>query len=229
MSLLSFLLFASLLLNYRTQHNPASTESVVQASIVIITTAAGRLQDLSPTNSLDPAVSLWLAYAFVSVFFSGLMLYLSHYSNLLPASTLSQITPAYKKAEVDRMWSRGLQDASSLRGEMIDGGGDGDELSWEEKEKVLKAPRRGSKTLVAIVAPAVGMGIILLGWVMFGLGVSWVSGFLRLRIASGVHGMTGVLIGDILRYLGRAWFGYCGYGWRVRWLPCCPGPRVFVY
>ncbi|EIM85473.1 MFS general substrate transporter [Stereum hirsutum FP-91666 SS1] len=155
----------------------AIKKSVVQASIVIITTAAGRLQDLSPTNSLDPAVSLWLAYAFVSVFFSGLMVFLSHFTNLLPASTLSQITPAYKKAEVDRMWSKGMANASSLRGEVIGEDGDGDELSWEEKEKVLKAPKRASKMLVSVVAPAVGMGIILLGWVMFGLGVSW-----------GVHG-----------------------------------------
>ena len=43
----------------------------MQASIVIITTAAGRLQDLSKSDSLDPAVSLWLAYAFLSVAVSG--------------------------------------------------------------------------------------------------------------------------------------------------------------
>lgn len=75
------------------------------------------------------------------------------------------------------MWERGLGEASSWRDEVVDEEEDGSGLSWVEKEKVLKAPRRGTEVLVKVVAPAVGMGIIVLGWVLFGLGVSWVSLF----------------------------------------------------
>ena len=87
------------------------TESVVQASIVIITTAAGRLQDLSATDSLDPAVSLWLGYAFISVAVSGFMLSMAYLApNVLPAARLSQIAPRDLPEAVDRLAAaRGLK------------------------------------------------------------------------------------------------------------------------
>ena len=146
-------------------------ESIVQASIVIITTAAGKLQDDSPTNSLDPAISLWLAYAFVSVAISGGMLVTSYFwPTLLPASRLSQIAPRDLPAEVDRLARiEGIQDVK-----VTEPGNEIDET--KEKEKLLKAP--------AVTSPAirylflvVSFGIIVIGWIMFGLGVSW-----------GVHG-----------------------------------------
>lgn len=107
------------------------------------------------------------------------------------------------------MWSKGMANTSSLRGEVIGEDGDGDELSWEEKEKVLKAPKRASKMLVSVVAPAVGMGIILLGWVMFGLGVSWV------RYFSFFH--EGVEVIADSDYTGRTRFCHRWYSRRVRW------------
>ena len=76
----------------------------MQASIVIITTAAGRLQDLSPTDSLDPAVSLWLAYAFISVAVSGFMLAMAYLApRTLPAARLSQLPPRDMPAEVEKL------------------------------------------------------------------------------------------------------------------------------
>lgn len=146
-------------------------ESIVQASIVIITTAAGKLQDDSPTNSLDPAISLWLAYAFVSVAISGGMLVTSYFwPTLLPASRLSQIAPRDLPAEVDRLARiEGIQDVK-----VTEPGNEIDET--KEKEKLLKAPR-AIASIMSWVYMGIGLGIIFVGWIMFGLGVSW-----------GVHG-----------------------------------------
>ncbi|TFY56012.1 hypothetical protein EVJ58_g7889, partial [Rhodofomes roseus] len=72
----------------------AIKKSVVQASIVIITTAAGKMQDDTSDDSLEPGVSLWLAYAFISVAISGGLLVVSYLKpSLLPAARLSQINP----------------------------------------------------------------------------------------------------------------------------------------
>ena len=143
---------------------------MVQASIVIITTAAGKLQDDSKSDSLDPAVTLWLVYAFLSVAISGGMLLASYFMpTILPAARLSQVAPRDLPMEIDKL--------SALKGiqKPVD---DGDEYFNEtkEKEKLLKAP--------AVTSPAirylflvVSFGIIVIGWIMFGLGVSW-----------GVHG-----------------------------------------
>ena len=139
---------------------------MVQASIVIITTAAGRLQDLSPTDSLDPAVSLWFSYAFISVAVSELLLVLSFGKTTLPAARLSQVRPMVKKGELEAIWRA---QARGIAGE--------EELSWQEKEKILKSPSESSTLLVSFVYPLTTLVIIILGWVMFGLGVGW-----------GVHG-----------------------------------------
>ena len=145
---------------------------MVQASIVIITTAAGRLQDLSPTDSLDPAVSLWLAYAFLSVAVSGTMLAMSYLApNTLPAARLSQLAPRDMPAEVER-----LADAQGI---VVHKAGPNDEDEMAEikvKERLLKSPKaRGP--VVSWAYLLVGLGIIFIGWIMFGLGVNW-----------GVHG-----------------------------------------
>lgn len=88
---------------------------------------------------------------------------------ILPAARLSQVAPRDLPMEIDKL--------SALKGiqKPVD---DGDEYFNEtkEKEKLLKAP--------AVTSPAirylflvVSFGIIVIGWIMFGLGVSW-----------GVHG-----------------------------------------
>ncbi|KAL1943261.1 hypothetical protein VTO73DRAFT_4336 [Trametes versicolor] len=151
----------------------AIKKSVVQASIVIITTAAGRLQDLSPTDSLDPAVSLWLSYAFISVAISGFMLVMSYAApNTLPAARLSQVAPGDLPAEVDKLArARGLVVAKPDADETADG-----ETELKRKERALKAPVR-ENTVLSWAYLAIGLGIIFIGWIMFGLGVNW-----------GVHG-----------------------------------------
>ncbi|PIL26007.1 MFS general substrate transporter [Ganoderma sinense ZZ0214-1] len=148
----------------------AIKKSVVQASIVIITTAAGRLQDLSATDSLDPAVSLWLAYAFLSVAVSGFMLVMAYMvPNLLPAARLSQVAPRDLPEAVDK-----LARAKGIVVSKTDPSEDG--LSeTKAKEKILKSPT--STGWVNWGYSAVALGIIFIGWIMFGMGVNW-----------GVHG-----------------------------------------
>ena len=139
------------------------TESVVQASIVIITTAAGKMQDDTPSDSLDPAVTLWLIYAFISVAVSGALLLLS-YTKLLPAARLSQVQPHLLNQEIHKLLrERGWETAET-------------KADPKEGEKLLKSPvgkRKGLRWLFL----AASVGIVLIGWVLFGLGVSW-----------GVHG-----------------------------------------
>ena len=137
-------------------------ESVVQASIVIITTAAGKLQDDTPSDSLDDAVTLWLIYAFLSVAVSGTLLLISM-TPLLPAARLSQVQPRLLDTEIERLLrKKGMS--------KIDG------LDMKQEEKRLKSPapgREGARWLFLAAA----VGIIFIGWIMFGMGVSW-----------GVHG-----------------------------------------
>ncbi|KIP02537.1 hypothetical protein PHLGIDRAFT_290895 [Phlebiopsis gigantea 11061_1 CR5-6] len=149
----------------------AIKKSVVQASIVIITTAAGKLQDDSPTDSLDPAVTLWLAYAFLSVAVSGALLIASYIVPArLPAARLSQIAPRALPAEVRRLAAAaGVSKSAAVDADEEDG-------ETKELERALKAPAwRG--TLFRWSFMAVSLGVIFIGWVMFGMGVSW-----------GVHG-----------------------------------------
>lgn len=148
------------------------TESVVQASIVIITTAAGKLQDDTANNSLEPAISIWLAYAFMSVAVSGGMLAISYLRpTLLPASRLSQIAPRDLPAEVERLARlQGIQEIKALdsKEEELD--------ETKQLEKMLKAPKAASRMLNYVYL-SLAMTVIAIGWIMFGLGVNW-----------GVHG-----------------------------------------
>ncbi|KAH8112087.1 MFS general substrate transporter [Phellopilus nigrolimitatus] len=141
----------------------AIKKSVVQASIVIITTAAGKLQDETAHDSLDKAVSLWLAYAFVSVAISGALLIASR-STLLPAARLAQVVPSQLNKEVERLVQKGDPERSFAHKDV------------KEQEKMLKSPVPGHEGLRWLFLAA-SIGIIFVGWVMFGLGVSW-----------GVHG-----------------------------------------
>ena len=135
----------------------------MQASIVIITTAAGKLQDDSSTDSLDPAVTLWLAYALISVVISGILLALS-WTTLLPAARLSQVQPHLLEQEVDVLLrKKGMQSKET----------DEDPKAGEKLLKSPTNPEGRSRWLFLIAS----VGMILIGWIMFGMGVSW-----------GVHG-----------------------------------------
>ncbi|OCB85865.1 MFS general substrate transporter [Sanghuangporus baumii] len=140
----------------------AIKKSVVQASIVIITTAAGKLQDDTPSDSLDGAVTLWLIYAFLSVAVSGTLLVISS-TSLLPAARLSQVQPRLLDVEIERLLRK-------------KGMGKIDGLDMKQEEKRLKSPVPGREGLRWIFL-ATAIGIIFIGWIMFGMGVSW-----------GVHG-----------------------------------------
>ncbi|KAJ7581826.1 MFS general substrate transporter [Mycena floridula] len=147
----------------------AIKKSVVQASIVIITTAAGKLQDLSVTDSLDPAVTLWLSYAAASVVVSGILLATS-YTTFLPAARLSQVKPASLDFEVERLWR--------LRQQRLQSDDFKDRQAMEPKywEAILKSPM-SNKMGVQWLYSALALSVIIVGWIMFGLGVNW-----------GVHG-----------------------------------------
>ena len=145
---------------------------MVQASIVIITTAAGKLQDDTKSDSLDPAVTLWLIYAFISVLISGLLLLISK-TTWLPAAYLSQLPPRDLPAEVERIAKlRGIEGKAVKKDS--DSEQDVDEIN--EKEKILKSPASG-KEGIRWWFLIVSVGVIVIGWIMFGLGVGW-----------GVHG-----------------------------------------
>lgn len=161
--------------------NASSVESVVQASIVIITTAAGKLQDDTKSNSLDPAVTLWLVYAFLSVAISGTLLVLSYTAKKsLPAARLSQIAPSALSAEVERLARvKGLvQDKQTKEKESDeDEGYESEGAEAKAHEKALKSPEPNASSARQWVFAASALGIIFIGWIMFGLGVGW-----------GVHG-----------------------------------------
>lgn len=153
----------------------------MQASIVIITTAAGKLQDDTASDSLDPAVTLWLAYAFISVAVSGVLLIVSYSAkNFLPAARLSQISPSALPAEVERIaTAKGLIDVSNVAGkdsqpDSIDSAGVNETQKYE---KLLKSPNMSASVTKKWIYMTLSLGVIVLGWIMFGLGVGW-----------GVHG-----------------------------------------
>jgi hypothetical protein len=140
---------------------------VVQASIIIITTAAGRLQDLSH-SSLDPAVTIWLAYASISVVIAGTLLLLSYTQfgkKLLPAARLAQVAPARLSCEIDQLWDERKFGKPSG-------------LSLEQKESIIKSPTNVSNRIyIQWLLFAGAAVVVLIGWLMFALGVEW-----------GVHG-----------------------------------------
>lgn len=148
----------------------AIKKSIVQASIIITVIATGKLQDLSSTNSLEGAVTVWLVYAFASMLISGLLLgacYWSWGKRYLPAARLSQVRPRYVEREVERLWE--------LRRHTVAEEGKRDEsMMPKQKELVLKSPVPGSVSLYARwVALGAGFTIVLTSWVIFGFGVEW--------------------------------------------------------
>jgi hypothetical protein len=133
---------------------------------VIITTAAGKLQDLSAADSLDPAVTLWLSYAIASVAVSGGLLAVS-YTTLLPAAHLSQVKPALLDLSIQRLWSER---------QVAHGADETADVDPKYRESILKSPVNPHMGWRWVYA-GLSVGIIVLGWIMFGLGVNW-----------GVHG-----------------------------------------
>ena len=137
----------------------------------MITTAAGRLQDLSH-SSLDPGVTLWLVYALASVVISGVLLVLSYGvvgQRLLPAARLAQVAPGKLESEVVRLWGGEiLREEAEL------------DLTVKEKEQILKSTRLADSSIqrsAKWLPPICALVVILIGWIMFALGVVW-----------GVHG-----------------------------------------
>ncbi|KIJ60911.1 hypothetical protein HYDPIDRAFT_116594 [Hydnomerulius pinastri MD-312] len=161
----------------------AIKKSIVQASIVIIVTAAGKIQDMTPGASLANAVTVWVVYAFVSVLASGALLvacYTEWGKRYLPAARLSQVRPRELEEEVQRMWDLQLRhhngNTDHLDVDRANAGGE--ELTVKHKEIVLKTPILGKTSSHSRrVAVGAGFGVILIGWIIFGLGVDW-----------GVHG-----------------------------------------
>lgn len=87
---------------------------------------------------------------------------------LLPAARLSQVRPVGLKGEIDRLFAK-------RQGKIT--GGSGEYLSEAEKENILKSPKERRGVAIRWIYPVLSLGIILIGWVMFGMGVFW-----------GVHG-----------------------------------------
>ncbi|KAH7882231.1 MFS general substrate transporter [Phlebopus sp. FC_14] len=181
----------------------AVKKSIVQGSIVVIVTVAGKLQDLSPTSSLSGAVTVWVVYAFVSVLVSGVLFaccYTTQGKRWLPAARLAQVRPAKLESEVEVLWearvagTRGATGGASrldmgsprrmrVRSSGVDDAEvdvdtDADELTPRHKEIILKSPFLGGSSVRArIAAVVVGIGIVVIAWVLFGMGIAW-----------GVHG-----------------------------------------
>ncbi|KAG2136701.1 MFS general substrate transporter [Suillus clintonianus] len=148
----------------------AIKKSIVQGSVVIVVIAAGKLQDLSPTDSLESAVTLWLVYAFVSVLISGALLsacYTSLGQRYLPAARLSQVRPKHVEREAERLWE--LRQHAVAEEDKRD-----ESMTTKQKEVALKSPVPSSVSLYARwVALGAGFTIVLIAWVIFGFGIEW--------------------------------------------------------
>ncbi|KAG1728444.1 MFS general substrate transporter [Suillus lakei] len=148
----------------------AIKKSLVQGSVVIIVTVAGKLQDLSPTDSLESATTVWLMYAFACVLISTMLLgacYTSFGLQYLPAARLSQVRPKHLEREVERLWE--------LRWHTVTEEGESDKsVTPKEKEVALKSPVPSSVSLYARwVAVGAGFTVIFIAWVIFGFGIEW--------------------------------------------------------
>ncbi|EGN94916.1 hypothetical protein SERLA73DRAFT_77649 [Serpula lacrymans var. lacrymans S7.3] len=164
----------------------AIKKSVVQASVVIIVTAAGKIQDLSPTASLASSVTLWLVYAFVSVLVSGALLlacYTTYGKQILPAARLSQIRPRRLGSEIELLWrcnrsTSSISDTLKENVEIVETSPEDRILRLQLLEHSLKSPIDSSLSLYtrwgSVIASLV---VIVIAWVIFGLGIEW-----------GVHG-----------------------------------------
>ena len=90
---------------------------------------------------------------------------------LLPAARLSQVAPRALAAEVESLARRvGIQDVK------LPTEADDEVDQTKEKSKIMKSPRNASSVLNWVYI-GISLGIIFIGWILFGLGVSW-----------GVHG-----------------------------------------
>jgi len=156
----------------------AVKKSVVQGSIVIITTAAGKIQDDSSNHeSLAGAVTLWAVYGGISVAISGFLL-ISCYTDwgmrYLPAARLSQVRPKNYCDETNRLWEKL---AASPRGgvayALSEHGADA-ELTRAEKARILKGPEpTKASDWGRQAAMWFGIIVVVIGWIVFGLGVMW--------------------------------------------------------
>ncbi|KAH7910570.1 MFS general substrate transporter [Hygrophoropsis aurantiaca] len=162
----------------------AIKKSIVQASIVIIVTVAGKLQDESPTSSLMNPVIMWLAYSAISVVAAGILLiacYTKVGKRLLPAARLSQVRPRDLAEEVDKLWNstRATREHQSVDLERTQSDdGTNALLTNKRKEVIMKSPMDSSTSLYARWAAIImGALVVVIGWAIFGLGVEW-----------GVHG-----------------------------------------
>lgn len=91
--------------------------------------------------------------------------------NTLPAARLSQIAPRDMPAEIDK-----LARAQGIVVRKPDPADEDEVSELKIQEKILKSPKTG-EGLLAWGYSIVALGIIFVGWIMFGLGVGW-----------GVHG-----------------------------------------
>ena len=91
--------------------------------------------------------------------------------NTLPAARLSQLPPRDMPAEVEKL--------AQAQGIVVHKADPNDEDEMSEikvKERLLKSPQpRG--VVMSWAYLLIGLGVIFIGWIMFGLGVNW-----------GVHG-----------------------------------------
>ncbi|KAG2156940.1 MFS general substrate transporter [Suillus bovinus] len=148
----------------------AIKKSIIQGSVIIIVIATGKIQDQSPNDTLVDAVTVWLAYAFVSVLISGALLgacYTSLGQRYLPAVRLSQVRPKHVESEVERLWEL-------RRHTVMEEGPRDKSLTLKQKEEALKRPVASSVSLYARrVALGAGFTVVLIAWVIFGFGVDW--------------------------------------------------------
>lgn len=105
----------------------------------------------------------------MSVVVSGALLVTSYTAvgqRLLPAARLSQVAPVRLDREISRLWD----ETRAGRAE--------DEPNGKTREYILKSPGfTVASTYAQYLLPLLGLAIIFIGWIMFGLGVGW-----------GVHG-----------------------------------------
>jgi hypothetical protein len=97
--------------------------------------------------------------------------------NTLPAARLAQIAPSRLPGEVERLAAiKGISYAGKEKEKELDE--DGDEVDHvKAHEKLLKSPNASTSTAMQWGFSIASIGMIFLGWIMFGLGVGW-----------GVHG-----------------------------------------
>ncbi|KIM61696.1 hypothetical protein SCLCIDRAFT_25657 [Scleroderma citrinum Foug A] len=160
----------------------AIKSSIVEASAVIIITAAGMIQETSPTQSLDGTLTIWFYYSFMSLCLAGVLFAACHtelVKKKLPAARLAEVRPHYVEQEVERLWTmvagRSVQErTSSAEDKESRSGSDDSGFLWRQKRFVLKSPVPGKISVYSRGWAVGGSVLIILGaWVMFGMGIVW--------------------------------------------------------